>query len=69
MNGRSQAVRIPKEFRLSGNRITIRRSGKRLILEPLAETPWSEEFLESIKITDPAFKRYPQGELPPAPRL
>ena len=77
MSGRSQAVRIPKAFQLSGNRVTIRRSGTALLLEPFKEshdetlpkTPWTKEFLDSIKITDPAFKRYPQGEMPPAPIL
>ena len=33
-NGRSQAVRIPKEFELPGREATIRKVGDRLILEP-----------------------------------
>ncbi|CAB3701417.1 hypothetical protein LMG3458_02679 [Achromobacter deleyi] len=35
-NNRSQAVRIPAEFELPGDRVLIRRDGARLILEPLA---------------------------------
>jgi len=35
-NNRSQAVRIPAEFELPGDRVLIRRNGARLILEPLA---------------------------------
>lgn len=35
--GRSQAVRLPKEFRLSGNEVRIRRHGNAIILEPLVE--------------------------------
>lgn len=35
-NGRSQAVRIPKEFEFDGNRVRILRDGARLILEPVA---------------------------------
>ncbi len=35
-NNRSQAVRIPAEFELPGDRVLIRRDGVRLILEPLA---------------------------------
>jgi antitoxin VapB len=36
-NGRSQAVRIPREFELPGNEATLRRDAKgRLILESLA---------------------------------
>lgn len=33
-NGRSQAVRIPREFELPGREATIRKIGNRLILEP-----------------------------------
>lgn len=35
-NGRSQAVRLPKEFRFSGDRVRIRRVGKAVVLEPMA---------------------------------
>ena len=34
-NGRSQAVRLPKEFRLTGSEVLTRREGNRVILEPL----------------------------------
>jgi antitoxin VapB len=33
--GRSQAVRLPKEFRLAGEEVRIRRHGAAIILEPL----------------------------------
>jgi antitoxin VapB len=33
-NGRSQAVRIPREFELPGDEAVIRKEGERLILEP-----------------------------------
>lgn len=36
-NGRSQAVRLPKEFRVSGDRVRVRRHGNAIILEPIAE--------------------------------
>ena len=35
-NGRNQAVRIPREFELPGVDATIRREGRRLIIEPAA---------------------------------
>lgn len=35
--GRSQAVRLPKEFRVQGNEVRIRRHGNAIILEPLAD--------------------------------
>jgi antitoxin VapB len=34
-NGRSQAIRIPKEFELEGNEAIIRKDGDRLIIEPV----------------------------------
>ncbi len=34
-NGRSQAVRLPKEFRMPGKEVLIRRDGNRIILEPV----------------------------------
>jgi antitoxin VapB len=34
-NGRSQAVRLPKEFQFSGNEVRIRRIGQSVILEPV----------------------------------
>lgn len=34
-SGRSQAVRLPKEFRFEGNEVRIRREGQSVILEPV----------------------------------
>jgi len=34
-NGRSQALRIPKEFELEGDEVIIRKDGDRLIIEPI----------------------------------
>jgi antitoxin VapB len=36
-SGRSQAVRLPKEFRFAGGEVRIRRHGSAVILEPVAE--------------------------------
>jgi antitoxin VapB len=33
-NGRNQAVRIPREFELSGHDAIMRKEGERLIIEP-----------------------------------
>ncbi|MBA3699433.1 MAG: AbrB/MazE/SpoVT family DNA-binding domain-containing protein [Planctomycetes bacterium] len=38
-NGRSQAVRLPKEFRMPGTEVLIHRDGDRVILEPVADIP------------------------------
>jgi len=34
-NGRSQAVRLPKEFRLEGKEVKISKLGNKIILEPI----------------------------------
>jgi antitoxin VapB len=44
-SGRSQAVRLPKDFRFSGDEVRIRRHGSSVILEPMAED-WT--WLDSI---------------------
>jgi len=57
-SGRSQAVRLPKEFRFDTNEVTIRRQGSGVLLEP-APTPerndWS--WLQKLSGTvDPDFE-------------
>ena len=39
-NGRSQAVRIPKEFRFDTDEVLIERKGEKLILTPRKPRPW-----------------------------
>lgn len=36
-SGRSQAVRLPKDYRLPGEEVRIRRHGSAVILEPVPE--------------------------------
>lgn len=36
-NGRSQAVRLPREFRFDGDRVRIRRVGQGVLLEPIIQ--------------------------------
>lgn len=38
-NGNSQAVRLPKEFRMPGDMVKIFQRGNQVVLEPL-ETTW-----------------------------
>jgi antitoxin VapB len=40
MHGRSQAVRLPKEFRLPGTEVHVSRVGNKVILEPLEPAPF-----------------------------
>ncbi len=36
-HGRSQAVRLPKQFRLPGKEVRVRRIGRGVLLEPIDE--------------------------------
>ena len=57
MNGRSQAIRLPKEFRVKGSEVTIRRVPEGLLL--IDANPWevcraacaglSAEFVSSME--------------------
>src|ERR1700761_849185 len=40
MHGRSQAVRLPKEFRLPGKEVRVSKVGDKVILEPLEKAPF-----------------------------
>ena len=44
-SGRSQAVRLPKDFRFQGEEVRIRRHGSAVILEPIAQD-WA--WLDSV---------------------
>lgn len=57
--GRSQAVRLPKAFRLPGHAVSIRRSGTAIILEPI--DAWPDDYVESFAGAD--IERQPQGEV------
>ena len=43
-NGRSQAVRLPKEFRMPGDEVYIERRGGLVILRPKEAVNWDEFF-------------------------
>ena len=43
MHGRSQAVRLPKEFRLPGKEVRVTKVGDKVILEPLEKAPFDIE--------------------------
>ncbi|MDQ6748706.1 MAG: AbrB/MazE/SpoVT family DNA-binding domain-containing protein [Candidatus Dormibacteraeota bacterium] len=43
MNGRSQAVRLPREFRMAGKQVRVSRTDTGVLLEPiLATEAWFE---------------------------
>jgi antitoxin VapB len=44
-HGRSQAVRLPKQFRFEGSEVRVTKVGSRVILEPMPASgamPWAE---------------------------
>ncbi|MFT5467286.1 MAG: antitoxin VapB [Verrucomicrobiales bacterium] len=65
MNGRSQAVRLPKEFRFEGKEVSIRKDGDSVVLEPIEKRDWPEGFFEAIQIDDETFKA-PDDSIPAA---
>ncbi|MGD9896029.1 MAG: antitoxin [Candidatus Methylacidiphilaceae bacterium] len=52
-NNRSQAVRIPVEFELPGDRVLIHREGSKLILEPVSRPTNIIELLARWKQEEP----------------
>ena len=61
MNGRSQAVRLPRQFRFDGDEVRIRREGCSVILEPI-DNEWSDSFWSSFGSWDEELPRFePQG--------
>ncbi len=48
-SGRSQAVRLPKEFRFEQDEVRIRRHGQAVILEPIAaDWMWLDALVGSV---------------------
>lgn len=54
-NGSNQAVRIPREFELTGEAVMIQKEGGRLILEPLPRQPSLLGVLATLEPLDEAF--------------
>ncbi len=52
-SGRSQAVRLPKEFRFDADEVSIRREGNAVILEPIEKPGWPEGFWEHLHSLQP----------------
>jgi len=51
LNGRSQAVRLPKDFRFSENDVFIKKIGKMVVLFP-KDDPWSSLVNSLDQFTD-----------------
>jgi antitoxin VapB len=61
-NGRSQAVRIPREFELPGKEATIRKEGEKLIIEPRQT---KSSLLEWLATLEPLKDEFPEIPDPP----
>ena len=51
-NGRNQAVRIPREFEIAAEAVTIRREESRLVIEPVERSPSLAEVLAGLAPLD-----------------
>lgn len=60
-NGRSQAVRLPKEMRFEGDKVLVEKIGDTVILKP-CEKKWTQEFWNCLGKAGGDFKRQPQIE-------
>jgi len=63
MSGRSQAVRLPKELRFSGDAVIARRLGNGVLLLPV-DAPW-QTMQQALDEFEPGFvmeRRQPAGQ-------
>jgi antitoxin VapB len=62
-NGRSQAIRIPKEFRFDTQEVYVEKIGETLIIKPKRDNKWDSFFqlLKDVDTTD----FMPKREQPP----
>ncbi|MBM4184196.1 MAG: AbrB/MazE/SpoVT family DNA-binding domain-containing protein [Gemmatimonadetes bacterium] len=47
-NGRSQAVRLPQEFRFEGDEVEIRREGELVVLAPVARRRFDNGYWQEL---------------------
>ena len=52
MNGRSQAIRLPKEFRVSGDEVYITKENSKLIIFEKPQKTWAELISEMPAFPD-----------------
>ena len=65
MNGRSQAVRLPKECRFNSDEVWVQKQGDKVILS--ATEPGWDEFFDLAPVFDEDFLS-DRGDLPPQER-
>ena len=62
-HGRSQAVRLPKEFRFEGTEVRVSRIGDKVILEPLKQKAMPWDLIDRLSDT-PFMAEREQPEMP-----
>ena len=65
MSGRSQAVRLPKAYRLEGTDVFIKKVGNAIVLIPESD-PW-ETLIQGLAQFEPGFKL--EREQPPTQQV
>lgn len=65
-NGRSQAVRLPREFRFEGNQVRVRKVSEGVLLEPVISDP-ARWFAELDRLSSGPFLKKERNQ-PLAPR-
>ena len=65
-HGGSQALRLPKEFRFKGDRVTLTKQGDKVVIEPeeFDVGAWLKEMRENA-VPDFMFEGRDQPEMPP----
>ena len=56
-SGPSQAVRLPKAFRLTATEVTVKKIGNTLILEPAVKRQWPKRYAAGFAHMPTDFKR------------
>ncbi|MCY7369784.1 MAG: AbrB/MazE/SpoVT family DNA-binding domain-containing protein [Polaromonas sp.] len=69
MNGRSQAVRLPKSYRFEGTEVRIEKVGNSVVLTPVAQDRWRalEDALMAFEF-EPGFQLERPAPMPASPR-
>lgn len=67
VDGDSQMIRLPHGYEVRAERVSVRRLGEAVLIEPVLPRDWPPGFFDSIRSDDPTFVRPDQGQLPPAP--
>ena len=62
VDGDSQVIRLPIGFEVRADRVSVRRLGEAVLIEPVRPREWPPGFFEAIHSDDPTFVRPDQGQ-------